>query len=54
MNFAYDKNTHADQDFSRESIENNIDETMIADGAYGSVELQEMAEKKKFNWLPHA
>lgn len=46
VDFTYDKNTHADQDFSREYIENNSDETMIADGAYGSVELQEMAEEK--------
>lgn len=46
VDFDYDKNIHADQDFSKEYIENNSDETMIADGAYGSVELQEMAEKK--------
>lgn len=46
VDFGYDKNIHADQDFSKEYIENNSDETMIADGAYGSVELQEMAEKK--------
>lgn len=47
VDFDYDKNIHADQNFSKEYIENNSDETMIADGAYGSVELQEMAEKKK-------
>lgn len=46
VDFSYDRNIHADQDFSKEYIENNSDETMIADGAYGSVELQEMAEKK--------
>lgn len=49
VDFDYDKNTHADQDFSKEYIENNSDETMIADGAYGSVELQEMADKKNIN-----
>ena len=46
VDFSYDRNIHADQNFSKEYIENNSDETMIANGAYGSVELQEMAEKK--------
>ena len=44
--FSYDENIHSDQEYSREYIENNSDETMIADGAYGSVELHEAAEKK--------
>ena len=44
--FDYQENKHSDQEFSKEYIEKNSDEIMIADGAYGSVELQELAEKK--------
>lgn len=49
IRFDYDKNTHADQDYSRAYLNENHDETMIADGAYGSVELQELAEKKNID-----
>ena len=44
--FSYDTNTHSDQEYSHDYIENHSDETMIADGAYGSVELQEAAKEK--------
>lgn len=37
IRFDYDKNTHAEQDYSRAYLNENHDETMIADGAYGSV-----------------
>lgn len=44
--FSYDQNTHSDREYTREYIEKNKNETLIADGAYGSVELQEAAENK--------
>lgn len=46
IDFDYDQNTHSDSAYSRNYIEHNSDETMIADGAYGSVELQKLAEEK--------
>lgn len=49
--FDYQENSHSDQSFSREYIENNHDEIMIADGAYGSVELQALAEKKNIRLI---
>lgn len=49
VGFDYDKNTHPDQEYSRDYLEQNRDETMIADGAYGSVDLQKLAEKKNIN-----
>ncbi len=52
--FNYDPNTHSDQDYSREYIENNSDETIIADGAYGSVELQEAAKEKNIKLVTTA
>ena len=52
--FSYDANTHSDQEYSREYIENNSDETMIADGAYGSVELQEAAKEKNIKLVTTA
>lgn len=52
--FSYDPNTHSDQEYSREYIENNSDETMISDGAYGSVELQEAAKQKNIRLVTTA
>lgn len=49
--FDYQENTHSDQSFSKEYIEKNNNETMIADGAYGSVELQELAEKNNIRLI---
>lgn len=49
IRFDYDKNTHAELDYSRAYLNENHDETMIADGAYGSVELQELADEKNIN-----
>ena len=52
--FSYDPNTHSDQEYSREYIENHSDETAIADGAYGSVELQEAAKEKNIKLVTTA
>ena len=50
--FSFDQNTHSDQEYTREYIEEN--ETMIADGAYGSVELQKAAEEKNIRLITTA
>lgn len=44
--FSYDENIHSDQEYSREYIEKSANETMIADGGYGSTELQKAAKEK--------
>ena len=49
VNFDYDQNNHADQEYSRDYLENSSDETVIADGAYGSVDLQNLAEENNIN-----
>lgn len=52
--FSFDQNTHSDQEYTREYIEKSENETMIADGAYGSVELQEAAKEKNITLITTA
>ena len=40
---------HSDTAFCEKYLENNTEETMIADGAYGSADLQKKAEEKNIN-----
>ena len=44
--FAFEQNTHSDAEYTREYIAENQGGTVIADGAYGSTELQAEAEEK--------
>ena len=52
--FSYDQNTHSDQEYTEEYIANNSGNTIIADGAYGSVELQNKAKEKGINLVTTA
>ncbi len=44
--FSYDENTHSDLEYTEEYISSNENNTLIADGAYGSAEMQEKAKEK--------
>ena len=49
VDFDYEQNIHSDKAFCEQYLENNTGETMIADGAYGSVDLHNKAEEKNIN-----
>lgn len=44
--FSYDENIHSDLEYTEEYISNNENNTVIADGAYGSTELHDKAKGK--------
>ena len=49
VDFSYEQNIHSDKAFCEQYLENNTDETMIADGAYGSADIHHKAEEKNIN-----
>ena len=51
VDFQYETNNYSDQQFSKDYIKRNQDETMISDGAYGSVEIQKLAEEKNIEFI---
>ena len=51
VDFQYETNNYSDQQFSKDYIKDNQDETMISDGAYGSVEIQKLAEEKNIEFV---
>lgn len=52
--FDFQTNNYPDQKFSEDFIEKNEDKIAIADGAYGSVELQEKAKEKNIQLVTTA
>ena len=55
---SYDKNTHSDSDFCKEYLNSrsndDAQETMIADGAYGGQDNMELARSKNVELIPTA